>query len=569
MQFNILLLDIFSETCFLPWWLLAMLVPLLIGLLLGYLIWSRYKKMVNQIQKERDKEIAARKEKEKEITTLKTDLAGLRYQLDEIKKDNTALRASINSLEGDKIMLKAQIEEMKGDKQDLPAGKASVSSEASKGTTTIDYDAVLEPTDLRLIEGIDPGIEKVLRSQGINTWGNLAGKTPEELAGIMSDAGHEYEGLDYTSWIQQAGLANGGKWDDLILLQKALGEDDVSKLQLFYAAKAGQTDNYDDYNTWLTADNLQVLEGIGPKAEAALKKAGISNWTQLSGKTPEELKELLLKESSGFRVLKTNTWPRQAELAAQGNWKELVEYQKFLDGGRDNTGDFDTPSKVSMMVEKLRKSGIPEPRDNDINLSYAGVFENDNLQIVEGIGPKIEKLLKEAGITTWAGLAEKTAEELNDILAAAGSRYQMHNPESWPKQAKLAANDKWKELIVFQQFLDAGRENTGDMDNPSKVAKLAMTKLGFSNNPEDLTIIEGIGPKISELLKNGGVNTWSDLAGTEVSRLEEILTEAGSRFRLANPSTWPKQAELAAAGKWSELKEYQDFLQGGNDPEEV
>ncbi len=567
MQINIFLLDIFSETCFLPWWLLAMLVPLLLGLLLGYVIWSRYKRMVNQVEKERDKEIAARKEKEKEMTALKTELAGLRYQLDETKKDNTALRASINSLEADKMMLKAQIEEMKGGGQDILVGKATPApaEEAQKGEG-VDYNAVFERTDLRLIEGIDPGIEKVLRSSGINTWEDLAGKKSQELSEIMSAAGPEYEGLDYASWIQQAKMANEGKWDDLILLQKAIGEDEVSKLQLFYAAKAGKTDNYDDYSVWLKPDNLQAMEGIGQKADAALKKAGISDWTALSEKSPEELKAILMKESSGFRILKTDTWPRQAELAAQGKWKELVEYQKFLDAGRDNTGDFDTPSKVSMMVEKLRKSGIPEPKDNDINQSYAGIFENDNLKIVEGIGPKIEGLLKNEGVNNWAALADKTAEELRTILAKGGSRYQMHKPESWPKQAQLAANGKWKELIIFQQFLDAGREEVGDRENPSKVAKMAMTILGFSNNPEDLTIVEGIGPKISELLKNGGINTWSDLANAEVSRLEEILTEAGSRFRLAKPSTWPRQAELAAAGKWSELKEYQDFLQGGNDP---
>jgi predicted flap endonuclease-1-like 5' DNA nuclease len=223
------------------------------------------------------------------------------------------------------------------------------------------------------------------------------------------------------------------------------------------------------------------------------------------------------------------------------------------------------PSKVAMMVEKFRKSGIPETSKSD-DISYAGVFDEDNLQIVEGIGPKIEGLLKEAGINTWSALAAKSPEELNDVLTAAGPRYRIHNPASWPKQAKLAANGKWKELIIFQQFLDAGRENVGDKENPSKVAKLAMRILGFSNNPEDLTIVEGIGPKISELLKAAGIKNWSDLAAAEVSRLQEILTEAGSRFKLANPGTWPKQAELAAAGKWGELKDYQDFLQGGKDP---
>ena len=62
---------------------------------------------------------------------------------------------------------------------------------------------------------------------------------------------------------------------------------------------------------------------------------------------------------------------------------------------------------------------------------------------------------------------------------------------------------------------------------------------------DDLTKIEGIGPKISEILSNEGIATFATLAATEESRLKEILEAAGSRFSLAEPETWPEQAELA------------------------
>ncbi|PHN08692.1 hypothetical protein CRP01_00025 [Flavilitoribacter nigricans DSM 23189 = NBRC 102662] len=90
--------------------------------------------------------------------------------------------------------------------------------------------------------------------------------------------------------------------------------------------------------------------------------------------------------------------------------------------------------------------------------------------------------------------------------------------------------------------------------------------MGYSTNPNDLKIVEGIGPKIEGLLHGAGIQTWSDLAATSVDRLREILAEAGERYRLADPTSWPKQAELAASGNWDELKEYQDFLSGGKDP---
>jgi len=79
---------------------------------------------------------------------------------------------------------------------------------------------------------------------------------------------------------------------------------------------------------------------------------------------------------------------------------------------------------------------------------------------------------------------------------------------------------------------------------------------------DDLQVIEGIGPKIAGLLQAANITTFDQLAGTDVNRLRQILAEAGLA-RLADPETWPKQAELAATGKWSELAALQSQLKGG------
>lgn len=80
---------------------------------------------------------------------------------------------------------------------------------------------------------------------------------------------------------------------------------------------------------------------------------------------------------------------------------------------------------------------------------------------------------------------------------------------------------------------------------------------------DDLKKIEGIGPKIAELLVDAGIISFKDLSGTSVESLSNILSEAGSRYAAHNPTTWPEQAALAAADKWDELKELQDKLNGG------
>jgi large subunit ribosomal protein L27 len=82
---------------------------------------------------------------------------------------------------------------------------------------------------------------------------------------------------------------------------------------------------------------------------------------------------------------------------------------------------------------------------------------------------------------------------------------------------------------------------------------------------DDLKKIEGIGPKIAELLNNAGIMTFAQLSETSVDSIKAILEEAGSRFSIHNPSTWPKQAGLAAKGKWDELKALQDELDGGKE----
>lgn len=87
--------------------------------------------------------------------------------------------------------------------------------------------------------------------------------------------------------------------------------------------------------------------------------------------------------------------------------------------------------------------------------------------------------------------------------------------------------------------------------------------LGRKVATDDLKVVEGIGPRIEEVLKESGINTWSDLAAAAPDRLRTILDLAGDQFRVHDPGTWPRQAGLAAEGRWDDLVELQDELTGG------
>lgn len=87
-----------------------------------------------------------------------------------------------------------------------------------------------------------------------------------------------------------------------------------------------------------------------------------------------------------------------------------------------------------------------------------------------------------------------------------------------------------------------------------------------ASDREDLTVVEGIGPKIQMLLNQYGIYTYRQLAETDVERLKDILSNAGSQLAMHDPGTWPSQANLAANDQWDTLKSVQGFLKGGKKP---
>ena len=71
---------------------------------------------------------------------------------------------------------------------------------------------------------------------------------------------------------------------------------------------------------------------------------------------------------------------------------------------------------------------------------------------------------------------------------------------------------------------------------------------------DDLTAIEGLGPGVRDLCHGIGILTWADLADTETSLLRTMLDDAGGRFQVHDPTTWPDQARLLAHGRWDEFR---------------
>lgn len=125
-------------------------------------------------------------------------------------------------------------------------------------------------------------------------------------------------------------------------------------------------------------------------------------------------------------------------------------------GGKVSEAVEEAKEKVETIVEEMKeevhtKTAPKEEKEETM-------AQSDDLKAVEGIGPKIEGILNEGGIRTYVQLAAASVEQIKGLLEAAGGRYKNHNPTTWPRQSKLAADGKWDELKVWQDELDGGKE---------------------------------------------------------------------------------------------------------------
>ena len=266
-------------------------------------------------------------------------------------------------------------------------------------------------------------------------------------------------------------------------------------------------DHDDDHADHSEADDLTLIEGVGPKAKDALAAGGFGTFRKVAGASVDDLQGALDAAGSRMSLLKPDTWPRQAQYVVDGDAEGLEAYQDELRGGVD--------------------------------------VEPDDLTIIEGVGPKAKDALAAGGFGTFRKVAGASVDDLQGALDAAGSRMSLLKPESWPRQAQYIVDGDVEGLEAYQDKLRGG----------------------VDLEPDDLTIIEGVGPKAKEALIAAGIGTFEKVAAASVESLQAALDAAGSRMSLLKPETWPKQAQFVVDGDAEGLDAYQDKLRGGIDPD--
>ena len=172
--------------------------------------------------------------------------------------------------------------------------------------------------------------------------------------------------------------------------------------------------------------------------------------------------------------------------------------------------------------------------------------------------------------TENAELNEKVRQQNNEITEL---RLRISTLEADLESKGNALRKTRDDLIMCESERNALREQAGGKGgNVKAAAKASQPKAadvptfnfaGKKIKKDDMKVIEGIGPKIAELLADVGIDTWEKLSMTSPYRLREILEGGGPQYNIHDPETGRKQAGLAAYGKWDELKTLQDELSGG------
>lgn len=203
-------------------------------------------------------------------------------------------------------------------------------------------------------------------------------------------------------------------------------------------------------------------------------------------------------------------------------------------------------SVATVMAVARAAAGLPEADDA---LAETAVMVTDAIDDEE----ELLELEREA----VEGAIESLEEDLGEMLTDADVTIYTGVAEDETGQTYGAV------VAVATPILAApGSELRTATDRGSLAASVVQLG-GTQPRPQDLQLIEGIGPKIAATLIEHGINDLGQLAETPVERLREILTAAGRRFRLADPGTWPHQAALGAAGDWAALTQLQTQLKAG------
>ncbi len=258
--------------------------------------------------------------------------------------------------------------------------------------------------------------------------------------------------------------------------------------------------------------------------------------------------------------------------------RELEKLNKGLGGIKDMRSLPDALFIVdvgheSIAVKEAKTLGIPvigvvDTNNSAENVDYVIPGNDDAIRAIQLYTSAIADSVVEGHLAAATNAEEMAAAapkpKAAPKKAAAKPEAKVTKKESPKAEAAPATEEEApakEEATPAKEKAPAKKAAEKKEETPKKKAapKKAAAK---SKDADDLKKIEGIGPKIAEVLAENGVSTYAALAKMDRDAVKAIL-DTVSTLKSKEPKTWPQQAALAADGKWEELEKLQDELMGG------
>ena len=294
-------------------------------------------------------------------------------------------------------------------------------------------------------------------------------------------------------------------------------------------------------------NDLKVIEGIGSKIEKLLHSQGINTWQLLAETNVENLRDILHNAGEAYYLHKPTTWPAQATLLAQGHWAAFEAYNAHIPQSKE---PFIASKIEENAPEIIAEKAVEKVVETPIIFDFEAPKMTENVENVENTeGVEAEKIVflnDKIEDVPYVSHRKKSRSIAIDDSAI--------NPESKPFK---------KTQLIDKQAVTASKQGSSIGEGISAEQASKAEPHPIYGLPDNLKIIEGIGPKIEAILKEAGIETWHTLAEVNVENLKGILEKAGSRFRLNDPTTWPEQAKLLSVGEFDKFKKLTDQLIGG------
>ena len=262
-----------------------------------------------------------------------------------------------------------------------------------------------------------------------------------------------------------------------------------------------------------------------------------------------EVDEESRKLSLGHKQLEENPWDTFENVFPVGSYHEATIVKK---DDRGAIVQLPYGLEAYAPIKHIKKDDGSTAANEEVLTFKVIEFNRDDKRIIVSHTRYLEDIRKEADQIVES---EKTKEkeEVKKTIKATQAKVELST------FGDIAGFSELKEQMAEA----AATAKVADVKEEVAEAVAVVETPVVAAKGDDLKIVEGIGPKIEELFHAANILTFADLAKADPASLKEILDAAGSKFQMHDPTSWPMQAELAAEGKWDELKEWQENAKGG------